>query len=172
MKGHQFSIQVPIEKCCAKYLKAYYGDSINVSIEHPIGAIIHGLLEQPEYIYNNTVELNKNLVPYTFVVPLELSKSNIFHISKTKIRVLNKFVKEQLQHDLMRMVLMAGYFNIQQKIAITEFRLMYEIEEEDWSTDAIVKYIQRTKNNFSDKSPIRDFIEAIKKNQGVTAVLN
>lgn len=170
--AHQFKIEIPIEKCCAKYLQAYHGDSITVSIEHPIGAIVHGLLQQPEYIYNDKVELNKNLVLFPFIVPIELSKSNIFHISKTKIRVLNKILKEWVQYDLLRMVIMASYFGVQQKIAISEFRLMYEIEEEDWSTDAIVKYIQRNKNNFSDKSPLKDFCDTIKKNQGVQAVLN
>jgi hypothetical protein len=167
-----FNIQIPLEKCCEKFLKAYYGESITVSYDHPIGAIIHGLLEQPDHLYNNsTPVMMKNGVLYTFEINNKLSNANVYHISDNKIRVLNKMLKEQLQHDLLRFVMVGGYYGIQQKILINEFRLMYEIEEEDWSTDAMIKYIQRSKENFSHKSPLRDFVEAIKKNQGVAAVL-
>lgn len=143
------------------FLKKHYGESMKLCEKDTVSTLIFNtLLKNRENAHEQ-----KKLKNYPLYYPIKVSnytydKYNLKTFSAYKIRIINKYIDTIFELAFYLFVLKAMHVDKKNlKTSIEDFMLLYDIDEDLYSFDALKKEYARFKNG--DKKNIEKLLKKI-----------
>lgn len=152
-----------IEVPCKPLVKRYIHNRYGCPVQFPQNDFLYTLLQNLMVRHETRNDAAINIQYYTCTVDLPITFRDYDNygneLTLTAIRHINQTIQDIIEEHLYLFI--SFYHRIagmQIKDAIATFRQIYNIEEEDYKTDAIIKFYQRERKRREERKITPTFV--------------
>ena len=149
--------EIPVEIPVRRYVKRWLlfhnrgSDLFTAGRNNDLALVMFGILNNKPYLYNCPNAKRDFPQKVTLLIGPKFATANRFFPSDESLLTFNNWVKDQLLRETMNTMEVARIFvpGFQRKQAVLDMMAKYDIEEDDWAYETIIKNLQRREEQYS-----------------------
>lgn len=143
----EIPVDIPVRKYVKRWLLYHnHGtDLFRAGTNNDIALVIFSLLSNKPYAFRADVVKQEYPESIRLMLGHDFTRGGNFFFDERMLRVFNDWVKDQLLREVVNTMEVARVFvpNFQRKQAVLDLMAKYEIEEDEWAFETIIKNLQR-----------------------------